>query len=164
MYMRKNNFIIGIFLTLTLIGCKSNMTTVQATENIPYFTFTSLDNTRFTQDNFDKSRTKFIMYFNSECDHCQKQASWLAQDIDAFKDFEITFISYEEMDAIKAFRNKYNFKRDNITFVQDSRLTFSDKFGVETFPSILFYSKDGKLIKKFEGETKVQEILEHITP
>jgi thioredoxin-related protein len=104
------------------------------------------------------------MYFNSECDHCQKQASWIANDIEAFKNFEITFISYEEMEAIKSFRDKHNFNQDNITFVQDSRLTFSDKFGVETFPSILFYTKDGKLINKFEGQTKVKEILEHITP
>ncbi|MFT4642738.1 MAG: thioredoxin-related protein [Candidatus Azotimanducaceae bacterium] len=162
--MRRKHFITGIFLILISISCKTKKTTIKATENIPYFTFTSLDNSRFTQDNFDKSRTKFIMYFNSECDHCQKQASWIANDIETFKNFEITFISYEEMEAIKSFRDKHNFKQDNITFLQDSRLTFSDKFGVETFPSILFYTKDGKLIKKFEGETKVKEILEHITP
>ena len=162
--MRKKHFITVIFLVLIAISCKTKKATIKATENIPYFTFTSLDNKRFTQDNFDKSRTKFIMYFNSECDHCQKQASWIANDIETFKNFEMTFISYEEMDAIKSFRDKHNFKQDNITFVQDSRLTFSDKFGVETFPSILFYTKDGKLIKKFEGETKVKEILEYITP
>ena len=162
--MRRKHFITCIFLILITISCITKKTTIKATENIPYFTFTSLDNTRFTQENFDSSRTKFIMYFNSECDHCDKQASWIADDIEMFNNYEMTFISYEEMDAIISFRDKHNFKQDNITFVQDSRLTFSDKFGVETFPSILFYTKDGKLIKKFEGETKVKEILEQITP
>ena len=63
------------------------------------------------------------------------------------------------MNAIKSYRDKYNFNQKNITFLQDTRLTFSDKFGVGNFPSILLYTKDGKLIKKFEGETRVKDIL-----
>jgi len=80
----------------------------------------------------------------------------------AFSDLEMIFISFEEMSMIEGFRNKHQFIQSNITFLQDSRLTFADKFGVGSFPSILIYSKDSKLIKKFEGETKVEEILPYI--
>lgn len=135
---------------------------IEASKEIPYFTFYTLDSQRFTKDNFDKERTKLILYFNSECDHCAKQAKWLSEDINAFSDLELTFISFEEMEAIKTFRDKHKFLQKNITFLQDARLTFSDKFGVETFPSILLYTKKGKLIHKFEGETKVAEILEYL--
>lgn len=135
---------------------------VEASKEIPYFTFYTLDSQRFTKDSFDSKRTKLILYFNSECDHCEKQAKWLSEDIDAFSDLELTFISFEEMGAIKSFRDTHNFHQKNITFLQDARLTFSDKFGVESFPSILLYSKKGKLIHKFEGETKVEKILEFL--
>lgn len=160
---------IGVFLLffvifLTFSSCKSSKTTVlKAAKEIPYFTFTTLDNKRFTKEGFDKTRTKLILYFNSECDHCKKQGKWLSEEIDSFDNLELTFISFEEMDAIKGYRDKYNFNQKNITFLQDSRLTFSDKFGVESFPSILFYTKKGKLIKKFEGETKVKDLLPFIS-
>lgn len=157
-----------IFLVTFFISCKSTQQTiVEATEEIPYFTFYTLDHHKFVKDDFDTERTKFILYFNSECDHCQKQARWLKKGMQenstAFKNLEIVFISFEEMTLIKEYRDKYKFSQSNITFLQDSRLTFADKFGVGSFPSIIIYSKDSKLIKKFEGETKVEDILPFIS-
>jgi len=152
-------FILSCFVLMTS-SCKTpQKASIEAAKKIPYFTFTTLDNHRFTKDDFDNVRTKLILYFNSECEHCEKQGKWLSEDIDTFDDLELTFISFEEMDAIKGYRDTYKFNRKNITFLQDTRLTFSDKFGVETFPSILIYTKEGKLVKKFEGETRVKDIL-----
>lgn len=154
-------FIICILFSIT--NCKTTQKPiVKAAENIPYFTFTTLDNKRFTKENLDSTRAKLFYYFNSECEHCEKQGSWLAKDIQLFDNLEVIFISFEEMDAIQGYRNKFNFTRDNITFLQDTRLTFADKFGVGEFPGIILFTKDGKLIKKFEGETKVNEIIASI--
>lgn len=150
----------GFILLLIIIS--SFKSTIEISKTIPYFTFYTLEHERFTQDSFDTTRTKLILYFNSECEHCQKQGKWLSKGIDKypiFETLEMVFVSYEEMNALKSYRDTYNFNRDNITFLQDSRLTFSDKFGVETFPSILIYSKEGKLIKAFEGEIKTAELL-----
>ncbi len=159
--MKKVN--ISLWLSLVFLmfnSCKtSQKTTTTAAKEIPYFTFYTLDSQRFTKESFDDKRTKFILYFNSECDHCEKQAKWLSKEIELFSQFEMVFISFEEMGAIRGFRDLHDFTQENITFLQDSRLTFSDKFGVESFPSILLYTKKGKLIHKFEGETKVEKIL-----
>ena len=149
----------SICVLFSITNCKTvQKSIVKAAEEIPYFTFTTLDNKRFTKENLDTTRTKLFYYFNSECEHCEKQGSWISKDIEIFDNLEVIFISFEEMDAIKGYQNKFNFVRDNITFLQDTRLTFSDKFGVGEFPSIILYAKNGKLIKKFEGETKVSEI------
>ena len=160
--MRKSRYLSFLLVLIGLVNCKAQKSDVSASEEIPYFTFYTLDSQRFTKDSFDKKRTKLILYFNSECDHCAKQAKWLAKDIHLFSDLELTFVSFEEMTSIRAFRDKHEFFQKNITFLQDARLTFSDKFGVETFPSILLYSKKGKLIHKFEGETKVDKIFEYL--
>jgi thiol-disulfide isomerase/thioredoxin len=149
----------SICVLFSITNCKTvQKSIVKAAEEIPYFTFTTLDNKRFTKENLDTTRTKLFYYFNSECEHCEKQGSWISKDIEIFDNLEVIFISFEEMDAIKGYQNKFDFVRDNITFLQDTRLTFSDKFGVGEFPSIILYTKNGKLIKKFEGETKVSEI------
>ena len=142
-------------------GTAQNTTDSEIIE-IPYFTFYTLDSQRFTKESFDNTRTKFILYFNSECSHCEKQAKWLSKEIELFSHLEMIFISFEEMDAIKKFRDTYKFTQKNITFLQDTRLTFSNKFDVESFPSILIYTKKGELIHKFEGETKVEKILKYI--
>jgi|TARA_B110000238_G_scaffold200277_2_gene249840 thiol-disulfide isomerase/thioredoxin len=158
--LKKGSFLIfSICILFSITNCKTiQKPIVKAAEYIPYFTFTTLENKRFTKENLDNTRTKLFYYFNSECEHCEKQGSWISKDIKLFEDLEVIFISFEEMDAIKGYQNKFNFVRDNITFLQDTRLTFSDKFGVGEFPSIILYTKGGKLIKKFEGETKVSEI------
>ena len=158
----KYSYFAFLFILIGLASCKTQKANVNASEEIPYFTFYTLDAQRFTKDSFDNKRTKLILYFNSECDHCEKQAKWLSNDIHLFSDLELTFVSFEEMTAIRTFRDKHNFLQKNITFLQDSRLTFSNKFGVETFPSILLYSKKGRLIHVFDGETKVDEILGYL--
>ncbi len=156
-------YILFISTSLSLINCKSTQnTSSEISKTIPYFTFATLDGKPFVKDSFDAVRTKFIFYFNSECDHCQKQGKWLSEEIEVFKDLEMVFISYEELEPIKNYRDKYNFYQENITFLEDTRLTFSNLFGAETFPSILIYSKKGELIKAFKGETKVSEIIEFI--
>lgn len=159
--MLKGKFF-GLLALLFVCSCNTQKTSVAATEEIPYFTFYTLNSERFTKDSFDAKRTKLILYFNSECDHCAKQAKWLREEIQLFSDLEFTFISFEEMGAIKSFRDKHDFTQPNITFLQDARLTFAKKFGVGEFPSILLYTKKGKLIHKFEGETKVEKILPYL--
>lgn len=162
--MKKSAFFI-FFISVVIVfsSCKSTQnSTLEVSKTIPYFTFATLDGKPFKKDSFDTVRTKFIFYFNSECDHCQKQGKWLSEQIDVFKDLEMVFISYEELDAIKNYRDKFNFYQENVTFLEDTRLTFSNLFGAETFPSILIYSNKGELIKAFKGETKVSEILEFI--
>ncbi len=161
-----NKFSISLFIPIILLvfsNCKTTQnSSVTIAEEIPYFTFYTLDSERFTKENFDNKRTKLILYFNSECDHCEKQAKWLSKDIELFSELEMVFVSFEEMNAIKNYRDLHYFNQKNITFLQDARLTFSDKFNVETFPSILIYNKKGKLIHKFEGETKVDKLLPYI--
>jgi len=153
-------FICSLF---TFSSCKSTQkVNIEIAKKIPYFSFATLDRKPFVKDDLDTVRTKLIFYFNSECDHCQKQGKWLSKEIDIFKDLEMIFISYEEKDAIRKYRDKHNFSQENITFLEDYRLTFSNLFGAETFPSILIYSKKGKLIKAFKGETKVNEISKFI--
>lgn len=163
MFKKVNYSIFVICILLSITNCKTKQKPiVKAADNIPYFTFTTLDNKRFTKENLDSKRTKLFYYFNSECEHCDKQGTWLSKEIELFNDLEVIFISFEEMDAIKGYKDKFNFNRENITFIQDTRLTFSDKFGVGEFPSIVLYTKDGSLIKKFEGETKIKDIVPFI--
>ncbi|MCF6278920.1 MAG: thioredoxin family protein [Flavobacteriaceae bacterium] len=162
--MKKLNTIaLFICVIFAFNSCKSTKnTTVEVAKVIPYFSFATLDRKPFVKNSLDTVRTKLFFYFNSECDHCQKQGKWLSKEIDVFKDLEMIFISYEQKDAIREYRDKYSFTQENITFVEDYRLTFSNLFGAETFPSILIYSKKGKLIKSFKEETKVSEIWEVI--
>ena len=155
----------GVFLALLILSsCKitQNSTATTIAKEIPYFTFYKLNSQRFTKESFDDKRTKFILYFNSECEHCEKQAKWISKEIELFSHLEMVFVSHEEMNAIKRFRDLHNFNQENITFLQDARLTFFNKFGTETFPSILIYNKKGELIQNFEGETKVEKLLEFI--
>lgn len=158
----------GVVLALGLVFCsvQINAQTKEGAATIPYFTFYKLNKEPFVRDSISSSQKKLFLYFNSECNHCQKQAKWLSKGMqlnpNVFKNLQLIFVSFEEMSAISAFKDKYNFTQANCVFLQDSRVTFDDKFDVNSFPSILIYSKDNTLIKKFEGEVKVDRIIDYL--
>lgn len=159
--MKRIRFSILFLLVILSAGLEINAQEIKS--DIPYFTFYTLDKKPFTKDSLDTSRPKLFFYFNSECEHCQKQGKWFKKALEktpnVFNGVELVFISFEELSSIQSFQKKYTFNRKDITYLQDSRLTFGHKFNVETFPSIVIYDNNGIFIKKFEGETKIEELL-----
>ncbi|GAB1307770.1 hypothetical protein KH5_04530 [Urechidicola sp. KH5] len=157
-----------IVLAIVLMACSMEVypQSEEGANTIPYFTFYKLNKEPFVRDSISNSLKKLFFYFNSECNHCQKQAKWLSRRMNSnpelYKNLQMIFVSFEEMNAIAAFKEKYNFNKNNCIFLQDSRVTFDDKFEVNSAPSILIFSKDNKLIKKFEGEVKMNILLPYI--
>ncbi len=133
-------------------------------KTIPKFNFKTLNGENFTQNNISKTLPKLFIYFNSECEFCNGEAQKLKDNISNFKNVQLLFVSHEEMDNITAFAKKYQLlNKDNIVFLQDSKLEFSVIFDAKTLPFMLLYSKDNNLIKKFKGSTNPKKILTYLS-
>lgn len=102
-----------------------------------------------------------ILFFNSECSHCQYEAEAIEQKLEAFKNVNLLFVSEEDEDKIKAFSKTY--KLDNqaaIWWLQMKPKDVYNTFGNIGVPHIWVYNKEGSLVKEFKGETKVEALLE----
>lgn len=118
----------------------------------------------FTLDSvqFNISSPKFtvLVYFNSECEHCQYELSEIKKNMRSFQSSQLLLISSENISEIKKVAVEFDFT--NAVFLKINREDVFEKFGALSVPHLLLYSSDQKLIKEFKGETKIETILQYL--
>ena len=139
----------------------------QVAENIkqmPSFSYVTLENKIFTQENLVQNKPTLFIYFNSECDFCNHEAEMVQQNIEQLKDIQVVFISYEPVEKIKQFATKFKLlNHDNISFLSDSKISFATTFDVKSMPCLVLYDKENNLIEKIKGQVKIETVLEKFT-
>jgi thioredoxin-related protein len=87
----------------------------------------------------------------------------IKENIEKFKDFQLVFISFEKSDLIKAFATKYKLNNYvNITFLSDTKVSFSTTFDVKSLPCLVLYDKNQRLIEKIKGQTKAETLIKKL--
>ena len=139
----------------------------QVAENIkkmPTFSYLTLENKVFTQENLVQNTPTLFIYFNSECDFCNHEAEMVQQNIEQLKAIQVVFISYEPIEKIKAFATKFKLlNHANIYFLSDSKITFASTFDVKSMPCLVLYDKENNLIEKIKGQVKIETVLNKFT-
>ncbi|WP_420577031.1 hypothetical protein [Ekhidna sp.] len=98
-----------------------------------------------------------LMYFNSECEHCQWEVEKLSENMDQFADVNLAMVSLEPTDSAYQFLKNHSLEQYFIeTNPENIMKTFSG--GV---PQIFIY-EGNKLKKKFKGEVKIEVLLKAI--
>lgn len=138
----------------------SNNTTQSAPvaqNEIPNMAITTLDGKNIM---IKKHQGKMILVlFQPDCDDCQREAVQIRDNMEAFSEYSIYFISSASMPEIASFSNDYNLNAfENITFAQTTVQNVINTLGPIPAPSVYIYSNEGKLVKSFNGEVDIKEI------
>jgi len=128
-------------------------------QTIPNFTATQLDSTIF-KANMLYDRPIIIIFFNTECEHCQYESKELAKHQNDFKNVQLLMISSENLSKIKVFIQQYNLTGFVLPLQMDTKLIV-DTFGAISIPNIFIYNKSHHLVKQFKGETKIEALLKY---
>lgn len=103
------------------------------------------------------SEKTMLIYFNSECEHCQWEVKQFSENINQFQDVNLAFVSLEPSDSAYQFLEKHSLQQYFIeTHPENIMKTFSG--GV---PQVFIYEGD-ELKEKFRGEVKIEKLLEAI--
>jgi thioredoxin-related protein len=117
----------------------------------------SLDSTRFS---FPEAKPIVMVLFNSTCEHCQYELNQINERIEDFNELDLVFLSSEPVAAIKQAAAPFE-SVGNATFIKINPEDVYENFGTIRFPTILIYNAQGKLVKEFKGETKIEAILQY---
>ncbi len=132
------------------------------TKKLPATQVKGLDSKSFTIEN-SNNFFKVLVFFNTECEHCQNEAANIKKHIADFEKTQMTFISVEPLENVKKFATKYQLTAySNIKFAHMEAIESSKQFGISSFPTIFIYNKEGELLKQYKGETKIEAILKLI--
>lgn len=152
------------FIVLTLAGCQSGEKKTETQKTVP------LQNdlpalqliTTTGQPIFAKTlRGKTILVlFQPDCDHCQREAIQIQENLEAFKSYQLYFVSDVTDQELIAFAHTYKLDdQPNIHFSTTTADQIISNFGPLDTPSLFIYSNEGKLVNKFIGETDISKIV-----
>ena len=179
--MKRTLFLLQIFLSgMFISGCNSNKSSLPennqpetesssaansqptapavAATDLPNLPLTKLDGTQLKADTL--SGKTVLFFFQPDCDHCQRETVQIRENLSAFRDYKVYFITnYPQTDLTK-FAQEYKLAFEpNFVFAQASIGDILNTVGPMESPSLFIYSETGKLIKSFKGETPIEQIL-----
>lgn len=161
-------FLVGLLMTTTLFSVLALGTDEVAPRSQhkapPRLPDLPLTTTKGTQINAQALKGKVVLVlFQPDCDHCQREAEAIRGNLDAFGEYTLYFVTYAPMSDIQQFARDYQLNsQENIFFAFAEVQPILDNFGSIPTPSLYIYSDQQRLVKAFEGEAPIDEILEHL--
>ena len=130
--------------------------------SLPNFSILQEDSTSwFTARDIRRGVPVIIMLFSPECEHCQKQTSLMTRNMAALRNTEIIMSTFQPIYKMKDFIRQYSlYQYPNVHVGRDVKYFFGPFYRVRAAPFLALYDKNRNLIKVFEGDVKVDRILE----
>lgn len=99
-----------------------------------------------------------LVLFQPDCDRCHREAEQIAENLDAFSDYELYFVSASLPAETEQFARDYRLAgRDNVIFGVTTVDEILENFGPIQAPSLYIYS-NGKLVQALNGEVDISVI------
>ena len=155
-------FLIGIFV----LGCspkkKETPTESSSTKGLPNITMKMLSG-EVVMTNSLKGKT-ILLFYSPDCDHCQREAKDIGENIQAFKEYAIYLIcSPRPNEVITAFQKEFGLENQpNLYFGQADVDNVIKEMGSIGTPSLYIYSEEGNLVKRIDNETPAKEIIKFL--
>ena len=102
-----------------------------------------------------------FVFFTADCDHCQREATEIHNHLESFREYSLYFISADSPADQQKFAKDYNLdKESNIFFGRTEPAFIYQTVGAITTPSLYIYNEERRLVKQFNGETPIAEVIQ----
>ena len=159
-------FIFSVLTAICLWNCnqaskKQAESPKQEINEFPYLNYNTLNGEPSSTRNLPGS--SILILFNTDCDHCQREAGEIAEKNEAFKNYELLFIASDSVHHILNFAKTYNLAdKANVKFGRAEGQDVYTNFGSISTPAIYIYNRERKFVKSFLGETPVEELIKYL--
>lgn len=127
--------------------------------HLPEFRILKADSTWFTDQLIPQDKPVIIMYFNPDCEHCQKEAEVLVRNREILDSAFLLLASYDSPEDIGHFVKRY--KLDQFRYMaagRDADYYLPTFFKVEKTPFIAVYSRYHRFVKAFTDGAYPEEL------
>ena len=133
---------------------------------IPPFQLLEVDSVHMlTKEHIKKNKQVLLMFFSPECEHCKHQMRDILADFSKFKDIEIVMATFQPFEQMQTFYNYYRIAdHPNILMGRDEKYMLPPFYRMQSLPYLALYDKKGNYITHFEGNQKVETILNSFQP
>ncbi|MFD2144136.1 TlpA family protein disulfide reductase [Mucilaginibacter antarcticus] len=151
------------FCLIIAAGCSFAQVNDKVGAAIPQYSVLSSDSVWLTPANVKNHRT-LLIYFGTDCPHCQHLTMELKQKIKQLGDTEVMMVTWSnnhDIRAIKNFVRDFDLKKfSNIHVATEGYTYMLQKFyKIETTPYVAIYNSNGKLTKAFRKQPETDDVV-----
>src|ERR1700712_2326701 len=128
---------------------------------LPDFKFFTFGGQPTGQRDLVKEKINLFIFFDPDCDHCQRTVADINKNYKAFSKASLIFVSVEGWQKINQFAGLYApvlQKQKNVRFLRDSLNQFITIFKPRRYPALFLYSADKKLLDYEDNENSLFRI------
>jgi hypothetical protein len=156
----------SIYLLITILTGNYLSAQIPA-QTIPDFKFFRLDQSLFTEKDLPPGKMLFFVFFDADCDHCQRAVKRIDENYAQFEKAAVFLISMDSREKIDRFVAAYGTHlktQRNVLLLQDNLKLFITNFKPRRYPSMFLYAADKKLIDYEDNEETVFRFINAINP
>jgi thiol-disulfide isomerase/thioredoxin len=127
---------------------------------IPPFSMMQANGKVFKAQDLPMGKPIIIIYFDPDCDHCEKTTKELLIKMDEFKKASIAMVTYLPVDKVIEFEKKYALKKYPNIYVGTEVKTFflRNYYRLVTMPFIALYTKNGDMVKEYRNQETLTDL------
>jgi thioredoxin-related protein len=149
---RKTRLILAFTLLMLPFFCFAQ------SKKIPAVKFTTTENEVVSNKDIPKGKALMMVYFRSDCDHCEHTAQQLKATATKYP-VTIWMISAEPIPTLRTFEEMMGLLDfDNLTVLQDHTQSMHKWFDFTQLPFVVLYDKNGKQLKTFGELPSVESV------
>ena len=144
----------------------SNICAQVPAKTLPDFEFSRLDNSSFTKQNMVRGNMSFFMFFDPDCEHCQRAIKNIDSQYRSFEKVAVYLISQDNKEKMKGFLNQYTKhlkSQKNVVLLMDTKSQFIVQFKPRRYPAMFLYSADNTLIDYEDNPETVFRLVHFIS-
>jgi len=131
---------------------------------VPPFKMIQADGKVFLAGNLPLGKPIVIIYFSVECEDCQQLIKELLNRINELNSASIAMITYQPKDKVKQFVSEYQLDKYSNIFIgtEEDSYFVGNYYKVGQLPFMALYNKNGDLIKTYNKEISIDDLLIHL--
>ena len=131
---------------------------------LPAFRLVRSNNEIFSAADLTKGKPVVLIYFDPDCDHCQKLMNELFKKIAKFRKAEIIMATFKSIPEVLKFEKKFDTRKyaNIITGTEGGYFFLRNYYGLVKMPFTALYDKQQNLIYSYRQETSVDDLIKRL--
>jgi len=133
-------------------------------QTIPSFKITLSNNKILHATDLPKGKPIVLIYFDPDCDHCQKLMAELFKNIKSFKKAQIVLVTFKPVIELIAFEKKYDTRKyPNIKVGTEGTLFYlKNYYKLVKMPFTALYDSNRNYNYSYRDETPVDDLISRL--
>lgn len=125
----------------------------QTTATLPAFRIGRTDRTYFSNQGLDKGKPVLLVYFQPDCDDCRNFTKALLKQAVDFKHVQVIMVTNTSLSQLTVFEKEFKLKsyKNIAAGTEGYTIVLQRALNVQSFPYMVAYNREHKLVKIFSG-------------